>query len=102
MWADQIRRDNVVRWVYGEAARSLIDQRDIADIAVLALTEPGHAGQRHVLTGPETITQIEQVRAIVDGIRTRAALGGDATGPATRRTHRDPLQRVGDLGLVPT
>ncbi len=64
VWADQIRRGNVVRWVYGQAARSLIDQRDIAEVAVRALTEPGHTGQRYVLTGPETITQIEQVRAI--------------------------------------
>ncbi len=43
MWADQIRRSGGVRWVYGQAARSLIDERDIAQVAVHALTEPGHA-----------------------------------------------------------
>ncbi len=46
MWAEQIRRTGVVRWVYGQAARSLIDERDIAAIALRALTEPGHAGKR--------------------------------------------------------
>jgi uncharacterized protein YbjT (DUF2867 family) len=68
MWADQIRGGDVVRWVYGQAARSLIDERDIADVAVLALTEQGHVGARHTLTGPATITQAEQVHAIGDAL----------------------------------
>lgn len=68
MWADQIRQSDVVRWVYGQAARSLIDERDIAEVAVRALTEPGHSGQRYVLTGPEAFTQAEQVRAIGQAI----------------------------------
>lgn len=68
MWADQIRQSDVVRWVYGQAARSLIDERDIAEVAVRALTEPGHVGRRYVLTGPEAITQERQVSAIGDAI----------------------------------
>jgi uncharacterized protein YbjT (DUF2867 family) len=64
MWAGQVRDTGVVRWPYGAAARSLIDERDIAAVAVLALTEDGHAAQRYVLTGPATITQAEQVRVI--------------------------------------
>jgi len=38
-WADQLRSTGVVRWAYGQAARSLIHERDIADVAVRALTE---------------------------------------------------------------
>ena len=68
MWAEQIRKGDVVRWVYGEAARSLIDERDIATVAVRALTEPGHAGERYVLSGPEAVTQAEQVHEIGDAI----------------------------------
>jgi uncharacterized protein YbjT (DUF2867 family) len=68
MWADQIRASDVVRWPYGQAARSLIHERDIAAVAVRALTEDGHAGARYVLTGPETLTQVEQVHAIGDAI----------------------------------
>jgi len=64
MWADQIRETGVVRWPYGDAARSLIDERDIAAVAVRALTEDGHGGARYVLTGPEALTQVDQVRAI--------------------------------------
>src|SRR5436190_2022550 len=68
MWADQIRDSGVVRWPYGQAARSLIHERDIAAVAVRALTEDGHAGARYVLTGPETLTQVDQVHAIGDAI----------------------------------
>lgn len=64
MWADQIRDAGVVRWPYGNAARSLIHERDIAGVAVRALTEDGHSGRRYVLTGPRALTQIEQVREI--------------------------------------
>jgi uncharacterized protein YbjT (DUF2867 family) len=68
MWADQIRESGIVRWPYGQAARSLIHERDIAEVAVRALTGDGHAGARYVLTGPEAITQVEQVQAIGDAI----------------------------------
>jgi uncharacterized protein YbjT (DUF2867 family) len=68
MWADQIRESGVVRWPYGQAARSLIHERDIAAVAVRALTEDGHVGARYVLTGPETLTQAEQVHAIGDAL----------------------------------
>jgi uncharacterized protein YbjT (DUF2867 family) len=52
----------------GRAARSLIDERDIAAAAIRALTEDGHVGKRYVLTGPEAITQAEQIRAIGQAI----------------------------------
>ncbi len=67
-WAPQIRAGGVVRWPYANAARSLIHEEDIAAVAVRALTGTGHAAAAHVLTGPETITQDEQVRAIGEAI----------------------------------
>jgi uncharacterized protein YbjT (DUF2867 family) len=90
MWSDQIRKGNVVRWVYGQAARSLIDERDIAAVAVRALTDDGHADKRYVLTGPEAVTQAEQVRAI-----------GEAIGRALRweELSREDVQR--QLAAVP-
>lgn len=73
IWADQIRAGDVVRWPYGAAARSLIDERDIAAVAVRTLTEPGHEGARYVLTGPARLTQVEQLQVIatVQGRRLR-------------------------------
>jgi uncharacterized protein YbjT (DUF2867 family) len=67
-WADEIKKSGVVRAPYGGAARSLIHEADIAAVAVRALTEDGHAGRRYVLTGPEVVTQVEQVRVIGEAI----------------------------------
>jgi uncharacterized protein YbjT (DUF2867 family) len=68
MWAEQIRTDGVVRWPYAKAARSLIHEADIAAVAVRALTQDGHTGQTYVLTGPQALTQTEQVHAIGEAI----------------------------------
>jgi uncharacterized protein YbjT (DUF2867 family) len=66
LWAPQIRSGDVVRWPYGRAARSLIHEDDIAAVAVRALTEGGHDQATYLLTGPEVLTQVEQVRIIGD------------------------------------
>jgi uncharacterized protein YbjT (DUF2867 family) len=42
-WADQVKQ-GVMRWSYGQASRSLIHERDIADVAVHVLT----SAQNHV------------------------------------------------------
>jgi uncharacterized protein YbjT (DUF2867 family) len=68
-WAPQIRETGIVRAPYAQAARSLIHERDIADVAVRALTDERHAGARHVLTGPAAVTQADQVRIIGEVIR---------------------------------
>jgi len=95
MWAGQIRDSGVVRWPYGRAARSLIHERDVAAVAVKALTEDGHAGARHVLTGPEAIRQVEQVEAIGD------ALGRDLRWEELARedAERELAGRVPDTAL---
>jgi uncharacterized protein YbjT (DUF2867 family) len=48
---------------------SVIDVRDIADVAVAALAEPGHEGKAYELTGPEALTHAEMAD------RLSAALG---------------------------
>jgi len=68
MWAEQIRTDGVVRWPYAKAARSLIHEADIAAVAVRALTDHSHSGKTYVLTGPQALTQTEQVHAIGEAI----------------------------------
>ena len=64
MWADQIRSGDVVRWPFGAAARALIDERDIAAVAVRALVGDGRDGARYLLSGPAVLTQAEQLAAI--------------------------------------
>ncbi|SCE74750.1 SDR family oxidoreductase [Micromonospora mirobrigensis] len=64
MWAEQIRAGDVVRWPYAAAARSLVHERDLAEVAVAALTTDRHLGDRLLISGPETLTQEEQVHTI--------------------------------------
>jgi uncharacterized protein YbjT (DUF2867 family) len=67
-WAPQIRRGDVVRWFYAEAATAPIHERDIAAVAVRALCDEGHHAKEYVLTGPESLTQREQVRILGEAL----------------------------------
>jgi len=67
-WAPQIRAGNVVRWPYGDAPTAPIHERDIAAVAVHALLEARHDGAEHVLTGPQSLSQREQVAILGEGI----------------------------------
>jgi len=76
-WAPQIRaghrvsgsvlsepEPNVVRWPYLDLPTAPIDERDIAAVAVRALTEDCHDRAEYVLTGPESLTHREQIATI--------------------------------------
>jgi uncharacterized protein YbjT (DUF2867 family) len=63
-WAPQIRAGDVVRWPYLAVLTAPIDERDIAAVAVRALCEDGHARAEYVLTGPQSMSQFEQLSAI--------------------------------------
>jgi len=45
-----------IRLPTGEVPTPFVDADDIADVAVAALTEDGHAGQLYELTGPRSLT----------------------------------------------
>jgi uncharacterized protein YbjT (DUF2867 family) len=63
-WGPVIREGDVVRWPYGAAETAPIDERDVAAVAARALYEEGHTGGDYVLTGPESLSQAEQVNLI--------------------------------------
>ena len=42
-----------------DGATSFVDTRDIATVAAIALTQPGHEGKSYVLTGPAALTRAE-------------------------------------------
>ncbi len=67
-WAPQLRSGDVVRGAYGRAATSPIHERDIAAVAVRALTEDDHHGRHYLLTGPESLTQYDKVRILGEAI----------------------------------
>lgn len=87
-WAEQIRRSDTVRMPYPQAARPLVDERDLAELAVYGLLEASMVGESVFATGSQTLTQAQQLQTIGTAIGRRltaveqsrdeaaAALGG--------------------------
>ena len=67
-WGPQVRNGDVVRWCFADAATAPVHERDIAAVAVRALCDQGHDSREHLLTGPASLTQREQVQIIGDAI----------------------------------
>lgn len=65
----ELVRAGVVALPAGEVREPFVDCDDIADVAVAALTEDGHAGEVYEVTGPRALTFAEAIREL-----------GDATG----------------------
>jgi uncharacterized protein YbjT (DUF2867 family) len=63
-WGPQIRADDVVHWPYLSVPTAPIDERDIAAVAVRTLCENAHSGAEYVLTGPQSLSQFEQIATI--------------------------------------
>jgi uncharacterized protein YbjT (DUF2867 family) len=63
-WLPQLRTSDVLRWPYAQARFAPIDERDIAEIAVLGLTTSAHTGATYTITGSHAITAAEQLAAI--------------------------------------
>ncbi len=68
----------------GNAKACFIDTRDIAAIAVKALTEPGHEGKEYTLTGPEDLSYAE-VAAIIGEVSGRQIRYIDVPEDAARQ-----------------
>ena len=63
-WAPAVKAEGVVRDPFGQAALALIDERDIAAVAVAALLDETHLGKAHEITGPQALTPIERTRIL--------------------------------------
>ncbi|MFE6503025.1 SDR family oxidoreductase [Kitasatospora sp. NPDC057738] len=67
-WAESIRTDNVVRLPRPLAQSAPVHEKDIAALAVTALTEPGHSHQAYTVYGAESLTLRRQVEHIGEAI----------------------------------
>jgi len=59
-WAEQLRRGDVLRWIFPDAVRALVHEDDLAAVGVAALLDDGGAGLVGAaphLTGPEQLSQ---------------------------------------------
>jgi uncharacterized protein YbjT (DUF2867 family) len=54
----------------GDARLPIIDLRDVADVAASVLLEPGHAGKRYELSGPEALG-LSEVAAVLSRVLDR-------------------------------
>ena len=94
-WAPQIRVGDVVRWPHLATPTAPIDERDIAEVAVCALCEDGHGGAEYVLTGPQSLSQFEQV-SIIGSVIDRSLRVEEISPDEARRE----LLRIGPLPAV--
>jgi uncharacterized protein YbjT (DUF2867 family) len=67
-WARSIRAEGVARAPYPDAQSAPVHEKDIAALAVAALTEPGHERQAYTLYGPQSLTQRQLVEHIGEAI----------------------------------
>jgi uncharacterized protein YbjT (DUF2867 family) len=89
-WGPQIRSgSNVVRWPFADTPTAPIHEADIAAVAVRALLQDGHASAEYMLTGPQSLTQAEQVEII-----------GRAIGRSLRMENIPPDQAREELRSV--
>jgi len=51
-----------------EGRIAMVDARDVADVAVAALTAPGHAGQTYVITGPEALSHADVAAILSEAV----------------------------------
>jgi len=66
-WAPQLLADpkaTVIRWPYAEAPTAPIHEADIGAAGARVLLENHHSGKDYVLTGPESLTQAQQVQIL--------------------------------------
>jgi uncharacterized protein YbjT (DUF2867 family) len=67
----------------GEARISMVDTRDVAAVAAVVLTEPGHTGAHYNVTGPEALSYID-VAAKLTSATGRQITYADAPDDAVR------------------
>lgn len=65
-WLEALRVGEPVPNMTGDGASGVIDPRDIAEVAVRALLDAGHAGRTYTLTGPEAITVPGQAAVLAE------------------------------------
>ncbi|BAC90832.1 SDR family oxidoreductase [Gloeobacter violaceus] len=82
----------------GDAKVSIVDVRDVAEVAVAALTESGHEGKTYELTGPEALTHTEMAEHLSASLGHHVAfvdIPPEAMGEALRGAGLPPWQAEG-------
>ncbi|QKG23071.1 NAD(P)H-binding protein [Actinomadura verrucosospora] len=101
-FAMQLQGGDVVRMPYAGAAFSAVHERDVAEAAARILTGGGHAGRVHDLTGPESLTQAQQVAVLGAALGRRLTVEDLPPEPALEQMSRfmDPEFLAALFGLM--
>ena len=67
-WRESIRATGRVFSNYGDGKLPPVHPRDVAAVAVRALTSEGHKGKSYTITGPEALTVGEQVKILSNAV----------------------------------
>lgn len=99
-WGRSIREEGVVRAPYASARQMLLHEADVAAVITAALLQEGHTEQVHELTGPELLTQADQVRLL--SVAVGRELRFDEVGPERARAEllRETVAPVVDMVLA--
>ncbi|GGW63634.1 nucleotide-diphosphate-sugar epimerase [Streptomyces lucensis JCM 4490] len=87
-WARELGADEPVPNPTGDGASGVVDPRDVAAVAVRALTDGRHAGRTYTLTGPEAVSVPEQAAALAS-VLGRPVTTRDLSPEETRAFLRD-------------
>ncbi|MFJ9540879.1 NAD(P)H-binding protein [Streptomyces sp. NPDC101225] len=63
-WAGQLRTGDEVAVPFADRPAASVDPADLADIAAQALTADGHAGATYELSGPQSLTPVEELSVL--------------------------------------
>jgi uncharacterized protein YbjT (DUF2867 family) len=67
-WASAIRSGTPVRMPYAGSSQVLVHEADVAAVAAIAVTAPGAAPSVVELTGPASLTKVEQLATIGEAL----------------------------------
>lgn len=65
-WGRSIREEDVVRAPYAGARQTLLHEADVGAVIAATMLQDGHGEQVYELTGPELLTQAEQVALLAE------------------------------------
>ena len=109
-WAEQLRRGDVLRWIFPDAIRALVHEDDLAAVGIAALLDDGTAGLIGAaphLSGPQQLSQaamLNLIGATTGRSLTFAELDAGAAGELFPGAPDELVQAIvaGQRGLVDT
>jgi uncharacterized protein YbjT (DUF2867 family) len=87
--APTIAREGEIRSASGDGKIPFIDARDIAAVAAITLSSPGHDSKKYVLTGPEALSYGDVAKMIGDAIGRPLEYVAESPEEARERLVRD-------------